>query len=697
MPNCISPGCNNKTNKTTHAKGVIMHCFPPNITMIKLWLLQIGRDFGDVDAFAQKVLDHKKNGVFRLCSEHFAADSYVDHCATKRLKTDALPTIFPYRKTAPVWDTGLSSFFNINALSAKCSLSASPCSTNEGSSRNPNNISTGKAICKCVRKKMVDASTLTDPAMFSKDDSLPWQEIHGSGKGLKRKGHHAKFSRISCRNPLESGASLGISNRMIFSNDQPQSQVSGIKAKTGSIPNISSSSVITEPPFSMHYDVAIRDLVNERKFIVFESCLDVLLLKLSCGFDVNCSAHIVALEKHIEGSWLSVIGRCSKGHCFHLWDSQPVAGDIALGNLLTSAAVLFSGSNFYKVEDMSQLMGLQLISYDMHYNYQRMFLFPTIDKYWQCERRRLKEAMGWKKMCLSGNKQGSKYSTYTFTDVETKHILDFQVVQKSKTSTSLEMEKLIFETCLDRLLEEHYDVEAIVTDQHPAIEELMCEKYSPVVHKYDVCFYAQKVKRQLVAASKRRKCSQISKWIPAIIQHLEWASRTSHGDAELLREKWQSLLLHVTNHDELDGFRVCHVCCNKALNPHSRSLPWIRKWSPAFHALRGVILSSKLTKDLACLSQFSSGKEVTLYHCFLQKYRPNKISFRMDAVDARTKLAALAYNANVHMEHKLSFVSSKVKDSVDPSLLKPPHRLNSNTHLLQMMLDAIKLCSLNQP
>ncbi|OCT64446.1 uncharacterized protein rpusd1.L isoform X1 [Xenopus laevis] len=732
MPNCLVSACNNKTNKTTHAKGIKMHCFPANIKTIKLWLLQIGQNFGDIDAFAQKILDQKRNGAYRLCSEHFLPESYVDHYETKRLRTDALPSIFPNRKTAPAYAeicaplngaqsspsanyTRFPSAFKVNALAAKPSLST-PYYVGEDGHPYPSNISMGQAICKCVHKKMVDASTLTDPAMFSKDESLPWQKINESGKVLKIKDdQHTDFFRKNFHD-----TSANADSYRIISDDPPQSQVrvSGIqetlevssyKAKTDNIPNISSNSVVTGPPFSMHYDIAIRDLVNERKFIVFESCLDVLLLKLPCRFDVDCTAHIVELEKHIKGSWLSVFGRCYKGHHFHLWDSQPVVGDIALGNLLSSAAVLFSGSGFYKVEEMSQLLGLQLISYDTYYKYQRMFLFPTIDKHWQYERKRLKEAMGCKKMCLSGDKQVSKYSTYTFADVETKRILDFQVVQQSKTTTSLAMEKLAFETCLNRLLEENFVVEAIATDQHPAIKEIMCEKYNPVVHKYDIWVCAQKVKRQLIAASKRRNCSHISKWIPAIIQHLEWSWRTSHGDAELLCEKWQSLLLHITNHNKRDASRVCHACCHKALNCFSRSLPWIKKWSLAFHALRGVIFSSKLAKDLACLSPFSNGREIKLYHRFLQKYRPSEVYFRMDAVDARTKLAALTYNENVHMGHTKPKVSSKVKESVclqrhkvvysgtnSPSELKSPPKLNSNAHLRKMMLDAIKLCSLNQ-
>lgn len=62
--------------------------------MIKAWLMQTGQDFGDIDAFTDKVFEGKKTDAFRICSQHFTPDSYTNEGMRKSLKRDALPTIF---------------------------------------------------------------------------------------------------------------------------------------------------------------------------------------------------------------------------------------------------------------------------------------------------------------------------------------------------------------------------------------------------------------------------------------------------------------------------------------------------------------------------------------------------------------------------------------------------------------------------
>ncbi|XP_040177597.1 zinc finger protein 24-like isoform X2 [Rana temporaria] len=94
MPNCIVAGCTSKQNKPNTMKGVILHVFPPDLERIKTWLLQTGQDFGDLDEFAQKVLDGKRTDAYRLCSAHFTLQCYHDRASKKALRANAVPTIF---------------------------------------------------------------------------------------------------------------------------------------------------------------------------------------------------------------------------------------------------------------------------------------------------------------------------------------------------------------------------------------------------------------------------------------------------------------------------------------------------------------------------------------------------------------------------------------------------------------------------
>uniref|UniRef100_A0A8C5QX81 Uncharacterized protein n=1 Tax=Leptobrachium leishanense TaxID=445787 RepID=A0A8C5QX81_9ANUR len=111
MPKCIVSGCKNTTRKATSNRGIKMHGFPYNLDRIKLWLLQTGQNFGDIDYFAQQILDRKKTDAFRLCSAHFLPENYITSGRRVVLRTEAVPTVFPGREAPSVMksDAPLSS------------------------------------------------------------------------------------------------------------------------------------------------------------------------------------------------------------------------------------------------------------------------------------------------------------------------------------------------------------------------------------------------------------------------------------------------------------------------------------------------------------------------------------------------------------------------------------------------------------
>lgn len=93
MPRCIVQGCPHYSGRKNSTPGVTFHMFPKNLATIKMWLQQINQNFGDVDAFAQGVLEGKA-GVIRICSAHFAIECYRFVGSQKMLLEDAVPTIF---------------------------------------------------------------------------------------------------------------------------------------------------------------------------------------------------------------------------------------------------------------------------------------------------------------------------------------------------------------------------------------------------------------------------------------------------------------------------------------------------------------------------------------------------------------------------------------------------------------------------
>lgn len=96
MPKCIVKGCQHYAGRKNSTPGVTLHVFPKDLTTIKKWLLQTNQDFGDLDLFAQGILQGK-TGVFRICSAHFAPECYNLVGSQKVLLEGAIPTIFPER------------------------------------------------------------------------------------------------------------------------------------------------------------------------------------------------------------------------------------------------------------------------------------------------------------------------------------------------------------------------------------------------------------------------------------------------------------------------------------------------------------------------------------------------------------------------------------------------------------------------
>ncbi|XP_040177472.1 golgin subfamily A member 6-like protein 22 [Rana temporaria] len=96
-------------------------------------------------------------------------------------------------------------------------------------------------------------------------------------------------------------------------------------------------------------------IINDRKFIVFESELDKLLTKLICPTE-DCFYIIRSLDKVIVGSLLKVYGTCPDHHHQIIWQSQPNIANFASGNVLpSSSSIVCSGFSFTKAKEMLDL------------------------------------------------------------------------------------------------------------------------------------------------------------------------------------------------------------------------------------------------------------------------------------------------------------------------------------------------------
>lgn len=133
------------------------------------------------------------------------------------------------------------------------------------------------------------------------------------------------------------------------------------------------------PPLSLEEKYA-----KEKKYVVFESCLDVLLLNMRCQRD-DCSEKIKQYHKHAVGSLLVVFATCCRGHNCKLWESQPRVNGVGAGNVLLATMLVLTGSSFTKIKGLCDIIALQIFSESSFHRYEDKYIFPSIDQWIQEE------------------------------------------------------------------------------------------------------------------------------------------------------------------------------------------------------------------------------------------------------------------------------------------------------------------------
>lgn len=412
-----------------------------------------------------------------------------------------------------------------------------------------------------------------------------------------------------------------------------------------------------DPDLSFIYlppDIGHSNMAKQKKFLVFEQCLDQLLLSSRCKSDTQCNGHITGLRKYMVGSALVVHAECSSKHKFKLWTSQPFIGRKPVGNLLISAAVLCSGSSFLKMQDFFSLLEMAAISANTHCYNQKNYLFPTIEHHWFSQRSEILEQIGPKSVALLGDGQCNasnfnvKYCTYTLLDAESHRIVDFQVKQLQASQSSVSLKHLAFVEALNRVLSDQVRVKVVATDRKFSVRKMIKERYPLIKHGFDVWHRAKSIGAKLHAASKKRNCRELSSWIPLARNHLWWASSTCQHNPILLKEKWLSIIYHSANVHEWTGNTLYHQCSHPPIpNDEPKEYKWLTPGSAAHHELKSIVQDSSLLNDLDPLSVFCHTGEIEFFHSMVLKYRSRQHNFGMDAVVARTQLAAMDYNQNV--------------------------------------------------
>ncbi|XP_069821644.1 uncharacterized protein [Dendropsophus ebraccatus] len=395
--------------------------------------------------------------------------------------------------------------------------------------------------------------------------------------------------------------------------------------------------------------------IEEEKYIVFESCLKKLIIMIPCRAQTKCMSPLTQYRKETVGSYLSIEVRCSSGHTSLLWESQPRHGYEPLGNVLLSAAVLFSGSSFVKSQQMFKLLNLKSMDKTTYSKHQSMYLFPTINHHWKEEQKAVMQSIQGRPLCLAGDQQldnpgfSAKYSTYSLMDVANKKICSFSVEPVTPQVTLEDLEKIGFLKAMEELQTINANVKIIVTGRSVAIKEILEESYPDIIHHIDLWHLSRSIGEEVLMAAKNKDCEILHQWVEAIRNHLWWSSCTCCKNPDLLIQKWKSIIQHVTNVHEWDGDSDCRACHHPPLPEDVvNSTNWLERGSTAHKQLKQIVENPSLIENLKQLSFHCHTGELEIYYRTCLKYRPKTLHFLMDSMAARTQLAALDYNRNVH-------------------------------------------------
>ena len=112
---------------------------------------------------------------------------------------------------------------------------------------------------------------------------------------------------------------------------------------------------------------------------------------------------LIGWPKRYVGTCLVVSWTCDAGHFGGRWAAQPTCSNVKAGNLVLASSLLLSGNSLTKVGLMFKFSNLQYFSKSLFYQYQSLYIAPTVNEFWEQQKKELWDARDGKEGILSGD------------------------------------------------------------------------------------------------------------------------------------------------------------------------------------------------------------------------------------------------------------------------------------------------------
>ena len=228
-------------------------------------------------------------------------------------------------------------------------------------------------------------------------------------------------------------------------------------------------------------EVSPDDAIKSEKCIVFTDIL-MSLIKAVHGNICKRQRCLCVLEYHktYVGTCLVVTWKCNAGHFGGRWAAQPTCNQVRAGNLTLASSLLFSGNSFTKIGMMFKFCNIQYFSQTLFYQYQSLYIAPTVNDFWEQQKKELWDERAGQDIILSGDGRNdspghsAQYSTYSLASMNDNAILQMNIVDvREAAGKSNNMERIGFERGMDKLLTSAMCIKEVVTDGHLEIGALM--------------------------------------------------------------------------------------------------------------------------------------------------------------------------------------------------------------------------------
>ena len=250
--------------------------------------------------------------------------------------------------------------------------------------------------------------------------------------------------------------------------------------------------------------------------VVFWSCI-VTLLKV-CRV---CFQPVKICKIFQKGTKVMVDVVCKSNHKYS-WYSQTNENGRAAGNISIAASIIL----FERLKEIFQTALMPFVSHITFYKIQKKLVIPAIHRVFVTQHQLLfDDAKEHGKNDLLGDGRcdspgyNAKYGAYTVMDKKTGTIMDTHVSHIGVTGNSARMELDGLKNVLQSLYENVINISSLTTERHKQVRSFLRKKQKYISHQFDVWHFAKNIKKHLLKASKKKRCSELDPWIKASINH----------------------------------------------------------------------------------------------------------------------------------------------------------------------------------